>query len=104
MLPAFGRVVLSVFGREPTVGRLVVVPTRPWLPTVGRVLLLGRAVAVVLLGLVDALPEMLLPVGRFEPLTRPVLLERLPALLLEEGRMPLNEPAVPLVPRLTLAT
>ena len=59
--------------RELAVGRLVVLPVRPWVPAVGLVLVLGRA---------DALAEPVLPV---------VLLDMLPAV----GRLvvlPLNEP------------
>lgn len=101
-------------------GRLVVVlaPVRPLVPAVGRVLVtvglevvVGRVEALVLLGRLEVLPADILPeaVGRVvvvAPLIEPVLVrpETVAPPLCVLGLPPLIEPAVLLLPCLTLAT
>ena len=67
---------LLALGRELAVGR-VVVPLWPWVPAVGRDVLLGRALADAEPGLLEVVLLMLPVVGReavVPPLSEPVLL------------------------------
>ena len=110
LLVLLGRLALWLSVFVPTVGRVADVPTRPLVPAVGLVLVLGRAVAPFPV-LAEALPDKLLVVGRLVviwPLIEP--LDGRDTLALPWVRPPLFgrrlliDPAMPLLLRLTLAT
>lgn len=107
---SLGRAALWLPWRSLTEGRLVVVvPVRPCVPAVGLELTVGLVEAVAEPVLPEALPVTLLVVGRTAvtlPLDEPP--DMLPPLATRawssSGRRWLMEPAVPLLPCLTLAT